>query len=285
MGRWQPDTAARGLAPEHEADLDQLVEIDGALALAGAIEQAAAVFGAGHPEIVVSVAESTSLRGIHRLVAAEIDLALSARPPTPAEVAAARERGMVLKPYLVAHDAIAVIVHPDRYQRVAAVSREQLEQVFISGRIHTWSQLNPTSGSKSADPIRVYACPQAESGVAASFVELLTGAWETPFVATAVVVADESDILASVARDVGGIGFVPLLSVDPRVRALAVGHLGATPVAPSAASVRDLDYPLRRRLFVLTRGTPVGPANHFIRFLLEPEGQATLARAGLVPLY
>ena len=54
---------------------------------------------------------------------------------------------------------------------------------------------------------------------------------------------------------------------------------------PSIASIRDLSYPLRRDLFLVTRGTPTGTSNELIQFMLGSQGQKILTGADLIPLH
>jgi phosphate transport system substrate-binding protein len=80
-----------------------------------------------------------------------------------------------------------------------------------------------------------------------------------------------------VASDRDAVGFISLGLVDERVRALAIDG-----VDPSREAIRERRYSVARPFLFLSREEPVGTARAFIDFVLSPEGQAELAREGLI---
>jgi len=60
------------------------------------------------------------------------------------------------------------------------------------------------------------------------------------------------------------------------------------PITPSAATVADQSYPLRRLLYLYLDkepGTPLSPAvQEFLAFVKSREGQESVVRAGFYPL-
>jgi phosphate transport system substrate-binding protein len=134
-------------------------------------------------------------------------------------------------------------------------------------------------------PINVYVRSPAQSGTALMFVQLLAGGRETTFINGARLLTSNDDMLAAVAEDPGGIGFAPMGLVDERVRVVALSSDGRRFIAPDQQSLRDLSYPLRRSLYLVTRSTPRGDLNLFLRFVLGPAGQAALASAGVLAMH
>jgi phosphate transport system substrate-binding protein len=283
------------------------LRIDGSTTLYQAVGRVAAQFEEQHGDIDALVAQSSSSRGIAMLIDGDIDVATSSRPPTADELQRAQKLRIVLKPYQVGYDAIAVIVHPDRYASAPALSFGQLRHIFLDGSLRDWSQLAPAVVAPAAIPpatrpaaamprasrpaaaeaaqaevIDVYVRAPAESGTALSFIERLAGNGETPFLDGAQVLDSAEAVVAAVAANPRGIGFAPLGLVDQRVRAVALGLDDRRFIAPSAASIRDLSYPLRRNLYLVTRGTPRGHLNLFLRFVLGSQGRDILAAAGVL---
>ena len=82
-----------------------------------------------------------------------------------------------------------------------------------------------------------------------------------------------------VAQDPNAIGYISLGIVDPTVRALVIDG-----VTPSVAQVEAGAYKLVRPfLFVWRKGQPLSPlATAFLGYVMSPEGQNELAKAGLV---
>jgi phosphate transport system substrate-binding protein len=289
------------------ASESRVLRIDGSTTLYKAVVGVAAQFEAQHGSVDVRVASSSSSKGIALLIDGAIDVAMSARPPTADELAHARERHIVLKPYQVGYDAIAVIVHPDRHASVPALSFGQLRDIFLDGSLRDWSQLaqaatTPSGTVAAADPraaslrasrlattaaapaerIDVYVCSPAEFGTALSFIGRIAGNRQAAFLDGARVLDGFDAVIAAVATNPRGIGFAPLGFVDERVRAVALGVDDRRFIAPSAATILDLSYPLRRSLYLVTRGTPREHLNLFLRLMLGERGREILALAGVL---
>jgi phosphate transport system substrate-binding protein len=311
-------------APAEEpapASQPRALRIDGSTTLYQAMGRVAAQFEAQHGDIDALMARSSSSRGIARLIDGAIDVATSSRPPTADELQRAQKLRIVLKPYQVGYDAIAVIVHPDRYASAPALSLGQLRGIFLDGSLRDWSQLAPAVVAPAAIPavappaarttatgstvsiplaaiprapqpaaaepaqaelIDVYVRSPAESGTALTFIGRIAGSGQTPFLDGAQVLDSTEAVVAAVAANPRGIGFAPLGFVDERVRAVALGLDDRRFIAPSAVSIRDLSYPLRRNLYLVTRGTPRGHLNLFLRFVLGSQGRDILAASGVL---
>lgn len=269
------------VAPAQEP---RVLRLDGSSTMHRAVKSAAQRFGALHPDIDVRVERSSSRTGLDMLIAGTVDVAPASRPPAPGELARAQLMGVVLKPYQVGYDAIAVIVPPDRHAHVSRLLLSQVREIFLYGSVRDWSQLSPELPAEAAGPITVYVRDPERSGTALSLLTLLAGDWETSFSEHARVVDGYADMVAAVAADPGGIGFVPLGFMDERVRAMALSRDGRRYLMPGPDTIRDLSYSLRRKLYLVTRGTPRHDANLFLRFALGPEGQDSLSGAGVIPM-
>lgn len=272
----------------------RVLRVEGSTTLYPAMGRVVERFAAQHPGIDVLVGRSSSGEGMSMLIHGTVDAATSSRPPTEQELERARKQGVVLKPYQVGYDAVVVIVHPHRFASVPELSLAQARDIFLGGGLRDWSQLareaagvapaGATGGAGHDGAINVYVGAPAQSGTALVFVERLAGDWQTPFIDGARLITGEDDMVTAVAADPNGIGFAPIGEVDERVRAVAMSIDGRRFIAPSAQSIRDLSYPLRRNLYLVTRGTPRGDLNLFLRFVLGPAGQAALASAGVLAM-
>jgi phosphate transport system substrate-binding protein len=284
----------------------RVLRVEGSTTLYPAVIRVSESFEAQHPGIDVLTGQSSSSEGLSMLMHGTVDVATSSRPPTAYELERARQLRVVLKPYQVGYDGIVVIVHPHRFASVPALSLAQVRDIFFDGGLRDWSGIAPEAagaisgavpgaasgtvpgavpGAASDAPINVYVRSPAQSGTALMLVQLLAGNWETKFLAGARLVTSNDDMLAAVAADPHGIGFAPMGLVDERVRAVALSSDGRRFIAASQQSLRDLSYPLRRNLYLVTRGTPRGDPNLLCRFVLGPAGQAALASAGVLAMY
>ncbi|HWN69539.1 MAG TPA: PstS family phosphate ABC transporter substrate-binding protein [Haliangium sp.] len=274
----------------------RVLRVEGSTTLYRAVTHVSERFEAQHPGIDVLTGKSSSSEGLSMLIHGTVDVATCSRPPTAHELERARQQRVVLKPYQVGYDAIVVIVHPHRFASVPALSLAQVRDVFFDGRLRDWSWIAPPAAPAGASagtppealvgvPINVYVRAPAVSGTALMFVELLAGDWQAPFIDGARLMISDEDMVAAVAADPDGIGFAPIGLIDERVRAVALSSDGRRFIAPSQHTIRDLSYPLRRNLYLVTRGTPRGALNLFLRFVLGPAGQAALAPAGVQAMH
>ena len=234
-----------------------------------------------HPEAMLSVRRSSSGGGIAELLADELDIAAASRPPDGREFQIAREREIALKTYVIALDALCIIVHPDRYRSVRRLTRAQANALFFTGTVRNWAQLVP----ESDDPIVVYGREQHNSGTASMFAEHVTGRRNVPYAADVVVLDRTDRVAAAIAQDPNGVGMVSLSMVNDSVRALEYGTDAKYLTAPSLDNVRGFHYPLRRDLFLITRGTPEDAISDFVRFMLDTTGQSIVSEHNLISIY
>ncbi len=257
-----------------------VVRIGGSTTLYPGLALCAERFMASGSDLEVEVSQSSSGAGIAKLIAGQLDIAGASREPHGEEFDEAMAGGIALKPYHIAYDAVLVIVHPELSPYLEGLRLDQVRAIFFDGTVTNWSQLTEAAEG----PIRVYVRTQDNSGTAEIFTETVSGNKGTPYVAGAIEIKHTPNMVPEVAGDRQGIGFAPLGHVDDSVVALPLGISSERLVKPTRDAVRDLRYVLRRDLFVISRGTPLGTANEFLHFLLGPDGQTGMDEAGLVSL-
>jgi phosphate transport system substrate-binding protein len=91
-----------------------------------------------HPDVRISVTGGGSGTGIAAMINGTVDIANASREVKPEEIAAAKKNGNDPVQFVVARDAIAVVVNPHN-----PVSRLTLEQIsgMYTGRITNWQQV------------------------------------------------------------------------------------------------------------------------------------------------
>lgn len=164
----------------------------------------------------------------------------------------------------IGQDGIAVIVHPDN--NITRLTTAQLRLIY-QGWIEQWSDVGGRGGE-----IRVVS-RETGSGTRAEFESLIMGSRRTT--PTAQIAPSSAAMVASVARQPDGIGFVSMSYVNGSVRALTLD--GA---APTLDNVYDNIYPLRSILYVAGQHEPSADdeleAHYraFIGWVQSPDGQA-----------
>ena len=91
-----------------------------------------------HPEVEISVTGGGSGTGIAALINGTVDIANASRQIKPEELQQAKDNGENPVEYVVARDAIAIIVNPEN--PVSQLTLQQLSDIY-SGKINNWSEV------------------------------------------------------------------------------------------------------------------------------------------------
>ncbi len=238
-------------------------------------------FNREHPEVNISVSGGGSGTGIKALVSGTAEIADSSRKIEPEEVEQAKAAGVEPVEHVVAHDGIAVIVHPSNPLSEASV--EQISDIY-AGRITDWEAL----GVPGMGEIQVVSRDSA-SGTYEAFKELvvtLGGRDESrEYAASALKQASNQAVLALVSRTKAAIGYVGLGYLGEGVKALRLVPIrGAGGVAATAENVMSGEYPVSRPLYCYTNGEPAGAVKEYLNWIKGPKGQGVVADLGFVPV-
>ncbi len=216
----------------------------------------------------ITVRGGGSGTGIAALLDKSTDIANSSRPIKPKELKTAREKGVNPVGTVIALDAIAIIVHPEN--SLTNISKEDLKKIY-TGKITRWDKLGANAGTI------VVISRDAASGTFEVFNEkVLEGDKLTD---QALMLASNLEVLRTVEKTPGAIGYVGLGYVNEKVKVLAVDG-----VKPSESVVREDKYPLARALYMYTNNNPRGLAKSFIDFVLSEPGQKIVKDQGFVPV-
>jgi phosphate transport system substrate-binding protein len=165
---------------------------------------------------------------------------------------------------VVGLDGIAMIVNSAN--PLESLTIDQLKQIF-SGAVSDWSQVGGGSG-----PIKIYL-REEESGTRDLVKTLVLKTSNFAPSAEIPGTGSNDDVSGSVAKDLGGIGFVGLPYVRDN-KALKIAEGNASPVRPSVFTVHTEDYPLARRLFLYAPANLANDwAKKFLQYALSSEGQ------------
>ncbi len=227
-------------------------------------------YARGRPGARLAVSGGGSGTGVAALLQGRSDVAAISRPLSDRERAEARRRGIELREYPVAIDALVVIVHLEN--PLEAITYEQLRALYTSG-VADWALLGGAGGR----PVPITR--ESSSGSHAFFREEVLGGAELG--RGVLMLPSHQAVLEVVRRDRGAIGYVSAGFVDGTVKPLAVARTSReAPVYPTEAAIRSGAYPLTRPVYLVTAGRP--EAEEFLRYVITA-GQALTRRAGLFP--
>ncbi len=225
--------------------------------------------------IEVLVAAHGSSTGYKALVAGQADVWASSRPVKAREAEEFRHRADLTSlesEHVIAIDGLAILVHPSN--PVNQLSIDVLGRIY-AGNIRNWSEV----GGPDL-PITLYARDD-RSGTWDTFKSLVL-AEKYSLDASAMRYESNDQLSDDVSRDPSGIGFAGLASVrDSKVLAISEGDAPA--LKPNQLTVASEDYPLARRLFMYTAGTPDSElVSGLVDFALAGPGQELVARSGFI---
>lgn len=158
----------------------------------------------------------------------------------------------VLDAFIVAKDAVAIIVHPNN--PVKGLTKQQAIDIF-TGKIKNWNEV----GGNNA-PILVQT-REAGSGTLDTIQSLLLGSGNS-VVSTATAHSSSGLLLNAVAGSANAIGFDSIGYVNSTVKAIPLAG-----IMPSPATVKNGAYSISRDLWVFTKGRPTGVYAMLIDFL------------------
>lgn len=246
----------------------EMLVLQGSTTVLPIAQKAAEAFEKLHPGASFTIRGGGSGVGIAGLLDGTCDIAMSSRKIKDSELKIAESKGITVKEFVVALDALAVIVHPSN--PVSNLTLSDLKKIY-TGEITNWKEF------KGSDTEIVVVSRDSASGTFECFNHLVLK--EATLTPRALYQASNKGVLTVVATTKGAIGYVGLAYLEPRVKAVAVEG-----ITPSIESARSGRYPLRRELYFYTRGEPKGLAKAFIDFVLSKDGQRLIQEVGYVPV-
>jgi phosphate transport system substrate-binding protein len=249
----------------------------------------AAGFQARHPGARIQAQASGSASAPIALTEGAADLGPMSRPMNAAEDTAFRARyGYAPTRVIVAHDAIAVFVHPDN--PLAAATLAELDAIYSSTRacgvrapIRRWNDL-PGGGAPQA---LLVVGRDSGSGTHELFRELaLCGG---RYRAEVVAWPGNGAVVATVAGNREAIGYAGFGYVNGLVRPLAIARSAGDPaIAPDERSIASGRYPLARAIYVYLNRRPqqalADLPRAFLDYILSDDGQQLVRHEGFIPL-
>lgn len=246
-------------------------------------------FARAHPGVHIQEQGLGSTSAVLALIEGAADLGPMSRPMSAEEEALfERRHGHRPAHVVIAHDAIAVFVHPDNPLRTLSLA--QLDGIYAErprcggAALHAWADAG--AGGALATRRILPIGRNAGSGTAAFFRDrvLCGGDYRSDVVAW----PGSGATVAAVGGQIAAIGYAPVGLVNAQVRALALTAADGAAVAIDAPNVRSGRYPLSRALYVYYNRIPQRtlPAlrTAFLTYTLSSEGQAIVAEEGFIPL-
>lgn len=250
------------------------VRVSGSTTVLPWTELAAEEFNAQQSDYQVSVAAGGSGVGITDVGEGRSEIAMSSREIKDEEREMYETDDAKFEEFLIGYDGIVIAVSPAVYEDgVHALSKDEVKKIY-AGEITNWEEL----GGKDSEIHAVARKPG--SGTRDTFNEVIMGSKEAETPGAGSEAADSAEVKTTVAGADNAIGYVGYsFAEDGAIKAVSLDG-----VEPTVATIKDESYPLARKLFFYTLGTPSAGAQAFIDFVLSEQGQAIGEENGFVTL-
>ncbi len=265
-------------APAAEAQTITIIENKGSDTLVNLALAWAEAYMAQYPHVRISVTGGGSGTGIAAMINGTVDIANASRAMSLEEIEKAKANGIEPVEFVVARDAIAVVVHPSN-----PVDRLTLQQISLiyTGQITNWREIG------GEDRPIVLLSRESNSGTYVYFLENVIRLGQENdllFSPDTLLMPSSEGISAEVRQNPNAIGYDGLgyVTADQKVLALAADPQGPY-VLPSVATVNDGTYPVSRPLYMYTAGEPTGEVKAYLDWVLGA-GQSLVSQLGFVPL-
>jgi len=237
-------------------------------------------YQAEHPDIRISVTGGGSGTGIASLINGTVDIANASRQIKQEEIDRAKSNGVDPVEYIIARDAIAVIVNPEN--PVDRLTLRQLSDLY-SGKIINWKEVG------GEDRPIVKLSRETNSGTHVYFLETVLRLGntedETLFSMDTLLLPSSEGIIVEVRQNPNAIGYDGLGYVPEDLKVIAIAEEeGGAYVLPSIPTVNDKTYPIARDLYMYTNGEPTGVVKKYLEWILSAEAQEIVAELGFVPV-
>lgn len=269
-------------SPHTESGLGEVV-IKGSDTMVQMVSNLAEGYMEKYPDRKVAVTSGGSGTGIAALINGEVDIADASRLMKDSEIEQARAKGVEPVRFIIARDALSVIVNPNN--PVDALTIGQISDIY-TGNITNWKEVGGPDMK-----ITLYG-RQSTSGTYAYFLEevvnqrLLGKRLNREYSPKMLNMEGNTAIVDAVARDVSGIGYVGVGYLRDDVKPVRVAKTSSDEyVSPSLESISTGDYPVSRTLNQYTAGLPKkgDKVYEFIKYELSPEGQRIVEQSGFLP--
>jgi len=239
-------------------------------------------FQLDNPESNLSVSGGGSGTGIASLINKTTDIANASRQIKTEEITNAEANGITPVEFIVARDAIAIIVNPEN--PIDELTLQQLSDIY-SGKISNWEEL----GGENRPIVRLSR--ETNSGTHVYFLEqvLRLGDKESDLLfSTDTLLLPSSEVIgAEIRQNPNAIGYDGLGYVTPDMKVVGVVDERAKEqefIFPSPDTVNDGSYPIARDLYMYTAGEPAGFVKRYLEWIFTPQAQQIVTELGFVPV-
>lgn len=260
-----------------KSEMNYSIQIKGSDTMVNLGQTWAEAFVNKNPDAMIAVTGGGSGTGIAALINGTADIAEASRKMKDKEMSKAKLNGYNPKEFIVALDALAIVVNP--HNVVNKLTFDQLADIF-TGRITNWKDVG------GEDQSIVLLSREVNSGTHIYFKEhVLRRKGNAEFSPSALLMPSSQAIADEVAQNSNSIGYYGMGYITSRQKAILVAeNINDSYVSPTIDNVKNGTYPISRPLMMYTTDEPGGLIKEFINFVLSEDGQKLVREIEFVPI-
>jgi phosphate transport system substrate-binding protein len=272
---------ACGASPtKHNAVTSAYIENKGSDTIVNLALAWAEQYQTDYPDVRISVTGGGSGTGIAALINKTVDIANASRKISADELKQAEANGIKPVEFVIARDAIAVIVNPEN--PVSQLTLQQISDIY-SGKINNWSEI----GGENRPIVRLSR--ETNSGTHVYFLETVLRLGDktnkTLFSMDTLLLPSSEGIINELRSNPNAIGYDGLGYVPKDLKVIGIAKgVGQPYVLPSVATVNDKTYPIARDLYMYTAGEPGGAIKVYLDWIVSGPAQEIVLKLGFVPI-
>ncbi|MFO8009674.1 MAG: phosphate ABC transporter substrate-binding protein [Dehalococcoidia bacterium] len=252
------DNGAKGSNDDQtNTTLSGTIDVAGSTSVQPLAEMMAVAFMDRHQSVRVNISGGGSSAGVRACAQGAVDLGAASRDIKITE--------QDLIPIAIARDAVAIAVHSSN--PVSDLSLDQVKKIY-EGKITNWKEVG------GDDKSIVVISREEGSGTRDCFESRVTKEIKND----SLFFDSNGAIRSKVAAQSDAIGFLSLGYVEG-LKALSLNGL-----EPTLETCMSGEYPVLRRLNLLSREIPGGVEKAFVDFCRSDEGQQIAEKEGYIPL-
>ena len=234
-----------------------------------------------NPDIRISVTGGGSGTGIAALINGTVDIANASRQIKTEEIEAAQANGSDPVEFVIARDAIAVIVNLEN--PINELTLQQISDIY-SGKINNCLEV----GGDDRPIVRLSR--ETNSGTHVYFLEEVLRLGEkdntTLFSQNTLLLPSSEGISVEIRQNPNALGYDGLGYVTDEMKVIAVAReINTGYILPSAETVNNGKYPIARDLYMYTNGEPTGAVKTYLDWILSAAAQPIVTELGFVPVF
>lgn len=232
---------------QSNAHADSRQMLRGSDTMAGLMSDAIIAAGMNN---VIGYAGGGSSTGEAAILNGEQGIASMSREVKPEAIAALGKKGSAFKAHVVALDGVGIFVNGAN--KFAGLTLDNIRDIFTC-KVTSWEQVKGSSERGA-----IHAFRRNDQSGTTDTVKNLVGIKD--FGACVTVVAETVDIAERTSNDPAAIGYAGLSAKRDKNLAVPVSKKDGSPfVTPNATTIRNMSYPLARKLFVYEVGGAAKP--------------------------